>query len=225
MNDERVDLIPPPLANRTNATVNTNFTVGYLASLGISEFLAPKLTLSNSYAPGPDGDSWGPDETSNASSHTNPVDLLRIFRDSEMDRLFENVAKSMTHNIRDVNASNQAMSSDGFTGPLSVVEPANGTASYEHVYVSVRWPWLILSAILVFMTITSLIVTIMQSARHEVALWKSSPVPLLFHGLDENETKRLRKAKGVVEMERLSRDIKVELKDDSGVGSGVRLAQ
>lgn len=224
MNDERIDLLPPLLANQTNSTANSNFTVGYLSSLGITEFLAPKLTLSNSYAPGPDGSSFGPDETNNASSFTNAVDMLRIFRDSDMDRLFENLAKSMTRNIRDVNASNQAMSSHGFIGPLSGVGPANGTASYTHVYVFVRWPWLALSAILVFSTIIFLLLTMFQSARHDVALWKSSPVPLLFHGLEENESNRLRKARGVVEMERLSRDIKVELKDDSGVGSGVRLA-
>lgn len=225
MNDERIDLIPPPLANHTNSTANPNFTVGYLPSLGISEFLASKLTLSNSYAPGPDGSSFGPDETNNASSFTNSQDLLRIFRDSDMDRLFESLAKSMTRNIRDANASNQAMSSDGFTGPLPGVGLANGTASYDHIYVSVRWGWLTLSVALVLLTINFLILTIFQSTRHDVAPWKSSPVPLLFHGLDDNETQRLRKAKGVVEMERLSKDIRVELKDDSGIGSGVRLAR
>ncbi|KAL8828506.1 MAG: hypothetical protein Q9191_002545 [Dirinaria sp. TL-2023a] len=224
MNDERIDLIPPPLANHTNSTANPNFTVGYLPSLGITEFLAPKLTLSNSYAPGPDGSSFGPDETNNASSFTNSQDLLRIFRDSDMDRLFENLAKSMTRNIRDANSSNQA-NFDGYIGPLLGVGPANGTASYDYIYVSVRWGWLTLSAALVLLTIMFLVLTIAQSTRHDVAPWKSSPVPLLFNGLDENETERLRKAKGVVEMERLSRDIKVELKDDSGIGSGVRLVR
>lgn len=171
-------------------------------------------------------ESWRPDATSNSSSRTDSVDLLRIFRDyGDMDRLFGNLAKSMTRNIRNVNANNQAMSSDGYIGPLSGVEPANGTASYQNVYVSVRWPWLAFSATLVLLTFMFLVLTIIDSSRHDVAVWKSSPVPLLFNGLDDHETKRLGMASGVVEMEKLSREIKVELKDDSGIGSGVRLVQ
>ena len=152
------------------------------------------------------------------------MDLLRIFLDFEPEPLFANLAKSMTRNIRNVNASHQA-GFDGYIGPLSGVGPANGTVSYEHVYVSVRWPWLAFSAVLILLTIVFLLLTIIDSTRHDVAVWKSSPIPLLFYGLDEKETERLRAAKGLTEMERLSKDIKVGLRDDSGTGSGMRLCE
>ena len=228
MNDMRIDLVPPRLIDSNHSNANPNFTVAFLADLGISQYLAPKLTLSNSIAMSALNSqglpSWGPDETSNASSHVNNMDMLRIFRDSEPGPLFENLAKSMTRSIRNVNVSNQA-TFDGYIGPLSGVGPVNGTVSYEYVYVSVRWPWLAFSAALVLLTIIFLVLTVIDSTRHDVAVWKSSPVPLLFHGLDEKETERLRAAKGLAEMEKLSGDIRVALKDDSGIGSGVRLAR
>ena len=228
MNDMRVDLIPPGLASDTSQKKNSNFTISYLAELGISQFLAPKLTLSNSIAIDPsDGGmlSWGQDETSNSSSYINSMDFVRIFRDSDLDDLVTNLASSMTRNIRNAPAANQTKSVDGYLGPLGGVGPANGTASYEYIFISVQWRWLAFSATLVFLTIIFLLLTIMDTARHDVAVWKSSPMPLLFSGLSADETERLRAAKGIVEMESLSKEIQVALKDDSNIGSGVRLAR
>ena len=222
MNDDRADLIPPRLANHSGPTTNQNFTVSFLASLGLSNFLAPKLTLSSSIATyGPD--SFGPDITKNDTSYFNALDVFGVFRDSDMDNLFQNLAKSMTRNIRDVSASNQTWSLDGFIGPLNGTGPANGVATREYIYISVQWLWLILSATLVLLTVLFLILTIIKTARHDVAVWKSSPLPLLFNGLDEDERECLRTAKGIVAMEELSSEIQVELKDDSRIGSGIRL--
>ena len=242
MNDERLGLVPPGipsssagrLANSSiehSTSPNPNFTVGYLAHIGISAFLAQKLTLSNSIAieaptTGSEGFSYGPDETSNASSYTFSQDLLRIFRDSEPDGIFANMAKSMTRNIRDQNASMQANSSDRYIVNLPGGGPASGIASQAYIYVSVRWGWLAFSAVLVLLTSVFLGLTIFSTARHDVAVWKSSPIPLLFNGLEKEEADRLRRAKGLVEMERLSSGIRFELKDDSGGGGkGVRLAE
>ena len=237
MNDERVDLVPPSIPsspagqfaepsfeNRTDP--NPNFTVAYLAHLGIAEFLAQKLTLSNSIAMGEGEElSWGPDETSNASSYTYSQDLLRIFRDSEPDTIFSNMAKSMTRNIRDQNASMQTNTSDNYIFNLAGGGPISGTASQTYIYVSVRWGWLAFSAALVLLTCIFLGLTIFNTARHDVAVWKSSPIPLLFNGLEKEEADQLRRAKGLVEMERLSSGIRFELKDDSGGDKGVRLAE
>ncbi|KAL8793432.1 MAG: hypothetical protein Q9195_004018 [Heterodermia aff. obscurata] len=222
MNDERIDLIPPGISPSTSP--NPNFTVAYLAHVGISEFLAQKLTLSNSIAISPDALSSSLDETSNASSYEYSQDLLRIFRDSEPDAIFANIAKSMTRNIRDQNASMQTNTSDGYFN-LAGGGPAGGIAREAYIFVSVRWAWLAFSAVLVLLTCLFLGLTVLSTARHDVAVWKSSPIPLLFSGLEKEEADRLRRAKGLVEMERLSSGIRFVLKDDSGGGKGVRLAE
>ena len=224
MNDMRIDLVPPGIPN-SPAGPNPNYTVAYLAHVGIAEFLSQKLTLSNSIATY-GLSSYGPDETSNASSYEYSQDLLRIFRDSEPDAIFANIAKSMTRNIRDQNASMQANTTDNFV-PFNLVGggPISGTARQAYIYVSVRWGWLAFSAVLVLLTCMFLGLTILSTTRHDVAVWKSSPIPLLFNGLEKEEAKQLRRAKGLVEMERLSGGIRFELKDDSGGGKGVRLAE
>lgn len=219
-NAGHVDLTPPRLVNRDSSRANSNYPVASPASLGVSRFLPSKLTVSNSFI-----SNVTHGAKSNSSSNTAiPEDLLRVLRDSDTNTLFSNLAKSMTRQIRNVNAAYQV----GFPGvdvnPIGGVGPANGTASTMQVFVSVRWRWLALPASLVLLTTTFLILTIINTARHRVPVWKSSPIPLLFSELNNQDKERLRMASGVVEMESLTAGIDVELKDDSEMGSGLRLA-
>ena len=48
-------------------------------------------------------------------------------------------------------------------------------------------------------------------------MWKSSPVPLLFHGLENTKAARLRLAAQLVEMERMAEEIPAKLEEtDTG---------
>ena len=51
-------------------------------------------------------------------------------------------------------------------------------------YIRVRWAWLILPSAVVLLGIVLLVATIYQSRRVSIAVWKSSPLALLFHPLE-----------------------------------------
>jgi hypothetical protein len=221
MNGRKLVLVPP--ATSEQHSNNSNFTVAFLATNGLSSWLAEKSTTSNSQAVSVEKGSlsWGPDKSVNSSS--NSADMLRVFRDSEVPTLFANMAKSMTRNIRSVNSSQQTMFDglDGFLNPITGVGPANGTAQTLQVYISVRWPWLTFSASLVAAAIVLLAVTVINTARRDISGWKSSPLPILLQALEESESDSLRPTRDIVEMEKLASSINVELRDAE---SGFKLA-
>ena len=88
-----------------------------------------------------------------------------MFRAESFPDMMDHVASSMTNSIR--------------TGP-------NGTAVYGTVEVSeqhirVHWPWMILPAALVLLSVIFMIVTMVLASRR-FAGWKSSALPSFYHG-------------------------------------------
>jgi len=81
--------------------------------------------------------------------------------------------------------------------------------------VRVRWGWLAFPAALVGLTLMFFVAMILETkfGAHHSHDWKSSPLPLMFHGLHENtlqehETNQHIRVKG---MERTARDVHVRL--------------
>nr|WDW19291.1 DUF3176 [Penicillium meliponae] len=62
--------------------------------------------------------------------------------------------------------------------------PIYGVVSIQQSYVAVKWEWMTLPAVLLVAGILLLIATAFTSTRGDVRLWKSSALPLIFHGLD-----------------------------------------
>ncbi|PGH07831.1 hypothetical protein GX51_01541 [Blastomyces parvus] len=81
--------------------------------------------------------------------------------------LLETIARSITYTL--LQPSNQTVA--GLTG---IPRP----------FVEVRWAWVILPAIVVFTTILFLCLAMLWSKRHNVPVWKSSYLALLYHGLE-----------------------------------------
>ncbi|KAI1194473.1 hypothetical protein F5X97DRAFT_327466 [Nemania serpens] len=59
-----------------------------------------------------------------------------------------------------------------------------GTNSVQVTVISIDWAWLTLPIILVFSSAIFLFITVMCSRKNSVPVWKSSLMPLLFHGLE-----------------------------------------
>lgn len=220
--NDRASLIPTRLGNDSDPKKNQNFTISRYGSDIATQFLSSKLSLSNS---GSRAHIW--DGTVYDSPFKDSIELVQAIRDSETNDLFANLAKSMTRSIRSVNTSSQLELYKAFypwsPNDPSKFSPAHGTATYPHVYVSIRWRWIAFPVTLILLTAIFLAITMNDTMRHYTPIWKSSPLPLLFSSLDRNQAERLRKAKDLSEMERLSDEIKVELRDDSGSGTGARL--
>lgn len=60
-----------------------------------------------------------------------------------------------------------------------------GTISHTKTFVAVKWKWITLPAAVVFLSLFFLLTTILANSRQKrLALWKSSVLPLLYHGID-----------------------------------------
>ncbi|KAK5741300.1 hypothetical protein LTR17_004006 [Elasticomyces elasticus] len=67
----------------------------------------------------------------------------------------------------------------------NTTEQVLGQAWQREVHVSVAWVWLSLPAALTLGSILLLIAAAVQSKRYKVKLWKSSVLPLLYHGFED----------------------------------------
>lgn len=87
---------------------------------------------------------------------------------TNISTVFENIAEAMTRQL--------------FIGTGSIKQP--GTAYVQEVFVVVRWKWAILPMVLVLLGAVFLAINLWINSRDGVFLWKSSLLPLLFHGLE-----------------------------------------
>jgi hypothetical protein len=62
-----------------------------------------------------------------------------------------------------------------------------GNIGSQVAFVRVRWPWLIMPGILEVTGLVLLVLTMHSSKKRDAPLWKSSVLPLLFHGLEREE--------------------------------------
>jgi hypothetical protein len=106
----------------------------------------------------------------------------------------------------------------GVPGPGEKVEPAMGTANELHVYVDIRWEWLIFTGAILVLTICFFVLVVFQSAKDEVVVWKESPLALLFHGLQLKEERDQSGPMDLAGMESKAKKVRVRLRNgDFGV--------
>lgn len=121
-----------------------------------------------------------------------PVQLSKIFNSgnisfAHINMTFSNVADSMTAYMR----HGAEPAKPGISGlEQDNSKPAAGQTFRSDICVHVRWWYLALPIILVALTFAFLIATLVQTERRQSGLgWKSSPLALLFHGLDPDVRK------------------------------------
>jgi Protein of unknown function (DUF3176) len=90
-----------------------------------------------------------------------------------VDAMFKKISQSITVYIRQ-------------TGFLPFNAPATGQVFHQETCVEVNWPWLTLPAALVLLTTFFFSAMVFETRRggRPTHNWKSSPLPLLFHGLE-----------------------------------------
>jgi hypothetical protein len=213
-NNVWLDLLAPAINGRLAPSI---FRVAYLATISLTSWLAATISVSNSddtwfAAQGAEGGTI--DVTANQTFESQ--DTIRVLEQPDIDALFSNLAASITRNVREVDWETQTFG-DGYIKPVTGAGTANGTAWSLEVAIHVRWQWLLFPTALVALTVLFLVLTVMETAGSRVEVWKSSPVPLLAHGLENAEATRLRSAAHLSEMERLAESIPVRLEEtDTG---------
>lgn len=144
---------------------------------------------------------------------TGPVQLNKIFDAgnvsySTVNATFADIADSMTAYIR----QSAKPGNTGIDDLLKSQKPATGLVFRTDTCVSVRWWYLALPITLVALTITFLITMIIQTEAQKKGLdWKSSPLALLFHGLDARVMQGQGELQRSGEMDRAASRIHVHL--------------
>ena len=108
----------------------------------------------------------------NEESQTFSSDYIQAIwnASSDLDGWIKNLASSMTNVIR--------------TGTPQPNDFYNGKG-YQ-LGVQVHWPWIVLPVVLVALSLITLIVTMIRTARSPVRAWKGSPLALLFMEVDQS---------------------------------------
>lgn len=90
-----------------------------------------------------------------------------------VDEIFQNISKSITTFFREDTTSNYST-------------PAKGLVMHDQTCLSVRWSWMAFPAILVLLTLIFFIAMTIATrpVGSRAPVWKSSPLPLLFHGFE-----------------------------------------
>ncbi|OAK99218.1 hypothetical protein IQ06DRAFT_378133 [Phaeosphaeriaceae sp. SRC1lsM3a] len=198
---------------------NARFVINKRSSGSLAAWLQEKLTFSNSKA-----DPDQPDISSNVSSSDTRAtgrlsETLTLFQKTDPEYIFTNLAKAMTTYIRSIDASQQEQADTDW--PVKNVRPVLGTSTALHVYIAIRWPWLIFTGAILLSTLVFFALVVLQSAKNGVVVWKSSPLALLFHGLQLEDKERC-EPMNLAGMEHRAKQIRVQLRDG---GSSVKLEE
>lgn len=133
------------------------------------------------------------DDADDAKSFSGIQSSLILYNSNNLTQSMVEMATSMTDNIRSGNMASRV----------------NGRAYLNSTLIHVRWPWIILPAASVVLSIVLLMATAVSSRRLHTILWKSSVLPLLVSQLENLPGHDLSRAGDVDEMLDMSRKIKV----------------
>ena len=99
---------------------------------------------------------------------------------------------------------------------------APGIVFQNETSIRVRWAWFTLPAALALFTLVFFMYTLVEIAgRGRHTNWKSSPLPLLFHGLDKETQERYSRLDDLDEMDEKAKELNVQLRRDEQHGWGL----
>ena len=166
----RYDLRLHTPLDENNESNPQSFNISYSYIRTLSDFLkdlsaAPKNIKLMAYP------TWD-------ASMTALVDAL--WESQNLTQTFEHIALSLTNQVRNT-ASNAAH-----------IGHAPGTTLKWEIHVRVRWAYLAFPASMIAIGIFYVLLTIIESTRLHMPVWKESALPGLLHGLDDETQSLLR---------------------------------
>jgi len=119
--------------------------------------------------------------------------------------LFDKMAASMTRWIRDKSLEK---------------EPVQGTAFFSEPYIKVRWPLFAVPATVEMLAIVFTLMTIFETRRAGMRIWKSSSLAVHVHGLEPKLQQEMKRADGEGRMSAVAQEKLVRFKgEEIGLGS------
>jgi hypothetical protein len=102
--------------------------------------------------------------------------------------------------------TNRIRLADGFVN-------INGTSTSVHTVIRVTWYWLIYMVAMVLLSLTFFVTAMLFSSEKSKAVWKSSSLAVLMHGLEGFDGIQL-DHRSLTEMSRASKELWAQLKED-----------
>lgn len=151
------DLIYNPPASIIDIGANaSSFKVASLAASAMNSFMSETFTGSGRINASGSGSAFS-------------SDVMHALYDTEdLPKRIDNLATSMTNNIRQQNDSGSSAFS--------------GRAFETETYVKVRWAWFSYPATVIVLSLFCLLGTIIETTHRDILIWKSSSLAMLFHG-------------------------------------------
>lgn len=146
----------PPRSIINDPEMSGTFKVALLVARAMNSFMSEIFT--------------GDGGINNSGSGFSSDVMQALYSTDNVTLRIENLAISMTNNIREQNNS--------------VSGPAKGTTWKSETYVHVRWRWFIFPSALLVLSLLFLLGAIVETSSRKVMVWKSNNVALLFHGRD-----------------------------------------
>jgi hypothetical protein len=170
----------PPWGTEMGMQSNQSLEIGYSATDSMRAFY--KFLLDGKVFVDP----WGPQYETNSEAIYATVDAVQAVAHADiidcpydtvqkLECAMNNMAQAMTKTFRD----------DGVTALSSSTNntQAAGQALSNMTYVSVRWQWIVLPALVWLLGLLTLIVTTSKTRRYRAPAWKNGIMPLFdLHG-------------------------------------------
>ena len=105
-----------------------------------------------------------------------------LWESQNLTQTFEHIALSMTNQVRNTAGS----------ASISNIGQAPGTTHKWELHVRVRWTYLVFPASIIAIGVFYVLLTIVESTRLHMPVWKESALPSLLHGLNDETQSLLR---------------------------------
>jgi hypothetical protein len=164
-------LIPAESSHSLPATMQRSFNVSYGLIQSTMDFFV-ELTHSSSIAAQKRKDMMAYPMSGSGSM---PPIVDALWYSTNLTKTFENVATSLTNQFRNT-------SPDRFEGSIQ----------QWVIHIHVDWPYLTFPAAMILIGIIYVVLTIIESTRLHIPVWKERALPTLLHGLNDETQSLLR---------------------------------
>ena len=178
--------LKPPSSFLNGTKADLEFTVSSFSAQALN-FQIPSMWVGNI--------SLEEGGLSTSYSYSNDiVNMMYLQGISSLPSMTGNLAKSMTKNMRNADAT----------------QPAVGTVLQDVPHVLVRWQWIALPCALQLLTLVFLVGTMADGARRGAMLWKSSSLATFYHPLTHDGRAKLGAAMHSREMQKTAAEMAVK---------------
>jgi hypothetical protein len=211
-----IQLKPPKKSNLTASFFEAELGSSNALTRWFSHRLLFNNTRSTYYIPCEDE----PDDE--GSWDLENADFMQPIQNLGFSEAFARIALGMTNYIRRSNIKALSGPEDSF-GDFIIGEPVQGTAWTTQTQIRVQWAWILYPVVLLVLTLIFFATTVLQSRYKKLGAWKSSTLPLLCAGLNENIQQELMASGDPKQVESLANSVKVKIHNREGTRSLLRL--